>query len=106
MRQNYIRTAYSKGLGRLSVVTRHGLRNAAGAPIGMAGLHVGLMLSNVLVVERIFSWPGLGSYLADGFAASDTPAILGTALAFGCIYLIANLCVDILQKGLDPRLKD
>jgi peptide/nickel transport system permease protein/dipeptide transport system permease protein len=104
MRQNYVRTAFSKGLSRLSVIRLHGLRNAAQAPVAMAGLQIGLMFSNILIVERIFAWPGLGLYLTQAFASADLPAILGASIAFGALYVVVNLAVDLIQIWLDPRL--
>jgi peptide/nickel transport system permease protein/dipeptide transport system permease protein len=104
MRQPYIRTGRGKGLGETRVVLRHGLRNAASAPLAMTGLQVGLMFGNMLVVERIFAWPGLGLYTVQAFASADLPAVLGVAMVFGTFYILVNIAVEIGQSWADPRI--
>ena len=105
MHQEYIRTARSKGLGQLSVLVRHGLRNSLTPTLSMAGLQVGLLLTGVIVVESVFSWPGLGLYTARALQFSDFPAITGITLVFGAVYVVVNALVDILQVLADPRLR-
>jgi peptide/nickel transport system permease protein/dipeptide transport system permease protein len=104
MRQPYIRTGRGKGLTETRVVLRHGLRNAASAPLAMAGLQVGLMFGNMLVVERIFAWPGLGLYTVQAFAGADLPAVLGVSMVFGTFYILVNIAVEIAQSWADPRI--
>jgi peptide/nickel transport system permease protein/dipeptide transport system permease protein len=104
MRQPYIRTARGKGLSANQIFLRHGLRNAASAPLAMLGLQVGLLFGNLLIVERVFSWPGLGLYTVQSFAMSDLPAVLGIALVFGGFYLLVTMMVEILQSLADPRI--
>lgn len=104
MRQPYIRTAKGKGLSEARLFLRHGLRNSASAPLAMLGLQVGLMFGNLLIVERIFSWPGLGLYTVQSFATSDLPAVLGVALVFGAFYILVTMLVEILQSLADPRI--
>lgn len=104
MRQPYIRTARSKGLSAGRIFVRHGLRNAASAPLAMLGLQVGLMFGNLLIVERVFAWPGLGLYTVQSFATSDLPAILGVALVFGAFYILVTMLVEIAQSVADPRI--
>lgn len=104
MSQPYADTARGKGLAEFRVFLGHGLRNAASAPLSMLGLQMGLMFGNLLIVERIFAWPGLGLYMVQSFGASDLPAILGVALVFGAIYILFNLLVEILQAAADPRI--
>jgi peptide/nickel transport system permease protein/dipeptide transport system permease protein len=104
MRQPYIRTARGKGLAESVVLVRHGLRNAATAPLAMVGLQVGLLFGNLLIVERIFAWPGLGLYLVQAFANSDLPAVLGVSLVFGAIYILVGIAVEIGQSLADPRI--
>jgi peptide/nickel transport system permease protein/dipeptide transport system permease protein len=105
MRQPYIRTARSKGLSGLRIWVWHGLRNALQAPLAMLGLQLGLMFANILVVERIFGWPGLGLYMVQALAASDLPCVLGVALTFAALYSVATLVIDLLQAVADPRLR-
>jgi peptide/nickel transport system permease protein/dipeptide transport system permease protein len=104
LRQDYIRTARSKGLGEGAILRRHGLRNAAGAPLSMFGLQVAMMFGNLIIVEQIFSWPGLGLYLLQAFGASDLPAVLGVALVFACAYLLLTALIEEAQAWLDPRI--
>jgi ABC-type dipeptide/oligopeptide/nickel transport system permease component len=104
MRQPYIRTAHGKGLNPGRIFMRHGLRNAASAPLAMLGLQVGLLYGNLLIVERIFSWPGLGLYTVQSFNSSDLPAVLGVALVFGAFYIFVTILIEIAQSLADPRI--
>jgi peptide/nickel transport system permease protein/dipeptide transport system permease protein len=105
LRQTYIRTARAKGLGEFAVVRHHVLRNAAPVPLAMVGLQFQQMFMNILIVEGLFSWPGVGSYLVKAFAAADLPAILGVSLAFAGFYLVLAAVIDVLQAVLDPRIE-
>ncbi len=99
-----VRTARSKGLTEGAVVRRHVARNAIGPALSMAGLQLGFMFAGVVVVEQVFSWPGIGSYLARSIPVSDFPAIAGVTLVLGAIYIASNALVDVLQAAADPRL--
>jgi len=105
MREDYVRTARSKGLRERTVLLRHALRNASGPALTMAGLQFGLLLGGVVVIERIFAWPGLGLYLSQSIAYSDLPAIAGTTLVLGAAYVIVNFFVDLAQAWADPRIR-
>jgi peptide/nickel transport system permease protein len=105
MREDYVRTARSKGLRERSIIVRHGLRNAAGPALTMGGLQFGLLLGGIVVVEQIFSWPGLGLYLNQSIAFSDFPAITGTTLMLGTVYVVVNFLVDLAQAAADPRIR-
>jgi peptide/nickel transport system permease protein len=104
LRADHIRTARSKGLTAPAVVARHVTRNALGPALSMAGLQLGFMFAGVVVVEQVFSWPGIGSYLARSIPVSDFPAIAGVTLVLGAIYIVSNALVDMLQAAADPRL--
>jgi len=104
MQQAYIRTVRGKGLSEATIVLRHGLRNAASAPLAMIGLQVGLLFGNLLIVERVFAWPGLGLYTVQALASSDLPAVLGVSVVFGTIYILVNILVEIGQSIADPRI--
>ena len=104
MSQAYVRTARGKGLSEIKVLLRHGLRNAATAPLSMLGLQIRLLFGNLLVVERIFGWPGLGLYTVQAFASADLPAVLGVAIVFGILYILANTLIEIGQSMADPRI--
>lgn len=101
---DYVRTARAKGLTERHVVGYHVLRNAIGPALSMAGLQLGVMFAGVVVVEQIFSWPGIGNYLAASIPVSDFPAIAGVTLVLGAIYVLSNVIVDLLQAIADPRV--
>ena len=101
---DYVRTARSKGLPERHVVGRHVVRNAIGPALSMAGLQLGVMFAGVVVVEQIFSWPGIGNYLAASIPVADFPAIAGVTLVLGAIYVLSNVVVDLLQAVADPRI--
>lgn len=105
MQQPFIRTVRGKGLTEGRVLWRHAARNSAAGPLAMVGLQVGLLFANLLIVERIFAWPGLGLYTVQAFAASDLPAVLGVSLAFGAFYIAVNILLDLAQALLDPRVR-
>jgi peptide/nickel transport system permease protein/dipeptide transport system permease protein len=70
----------------------------------MIGLQVGLLFGNLLIVERVFAWPGLGLYTVQALASSDLPAVLGVSLVFGTIYILVNIIVEVGQTVADPRI--
>lgn len=100
---DHVRTARAKGLGEAATLRRHVLRNSAGPALSMAGLQLGFMLAGVLVVENVFTWNGLGSYLASSIPVDDYPAIAGVTLVLGATYVVVNAVVDVLQALADPR---
>lgn len=104
MSQAYVRTARGKGLSETNVLLRHGLRNAATAPLSMLSLQVRLLFGNLLIVERVFGWPGLGLYAVQAFASADLPAVLGVAIVFGMLYILVNTLIEIGQSMADPRI--
>lgn len=101
---DYVRTARAKGLNEPRVVGRHVVRNAIGPALSMAGLQLGVMFAGVVVVEQVFSWPGIGNYLAASIPVADFPAIAGVTLVLGAIYVLSNVAVDLLQAVADPRI--
>ena len=101
---DHVRTARSKGIRESGVLWRHVLRNSLGPGLSMAGLQLGFMFAGVVVVEQVFSWPGIGLYLANSIPDSDFPAIAGVTLLLGSVYIVVNAVVDVLQAVADPRL--
>jgi peptide/nickel transport system permease protein len=101
---DFVRTARSKGLTEPQVVAHHVVRNAIGPALSMSGLQLGFMFAGVVVVEQVFSWPGIGNYLAASIPVSDFPAIAGVTLVLGAIYVLSNVVVDLLQALADPRI--
>lgn len=104
LRADHVRTARSKGLGEAAVLERHVLRNSLGPALSMSGLQLGGMFAGVVVIEQVFSWPGIGLYLGQSIANADFPAIAGVTLLLGGIYIFVNAVVDVLQTVADPRL--
>jgi peptide/nickel transport system permease protein len=105
LEQDHISTARAKGLGRWSIVRHHGMRNAAGPAISMAGLQFAALLTGVVIIEQIMAWPGLGRYASQAIGVSDFPAITGVVLVLGVAYVAVNMIVDILHLLADPRLR-
>jgi peptide/nickel transport system permease protein len=101
---DYVRTARSKGLTEFQVVAHHVVRNGIGPALSMGGLQLGFMFAGVVVVEQVFSWPGIGNYLAASIPVADFPAIAGVTLVLGAIYVVSNVVVDLLQALADPRV--
>lgn len=106
LREDHIRTARSKGLTERAVLVRHGIRNALTPTLAMTGLQVGLLLAGAIVVEVVFSWPGVGTYLNQALQSSDFPAVVGVVLVLGVGYLLVNFVVDLLQLVADPRVRE
>jgi peptide/nickel transport system permease protein len=102
--QDFVRTARSKGMTETQVMIHHVIRNSLNAPLSMIGIQLGFMFSSDLVVENVFAWPGLGSYLGASIPVSDFPAVAGVTFVLGAIYLISNTVVEILQGIADPRI--
>lgn len=103
MKADFMRSASAKGGTWLSVVRRHGMRNSLGPVLSMTGLQIGMMLGSSVIVELIFSWPGVGNYLAQSIKSSDFAAITGVVLVLGVAYVFINFVVDTLQVIVDPR---
>lgn len=102
---DYVRTARAKGLRERAVVWRHIFRNSVGPIIAMIGADVGYFLGGLLVVERVFAWPGIGSQAWTAVEFQDVPMIMGTVIFAAFCIVSANLVVDILQAVADPRIR-
>src|SRR6056297_1215232 len=105
LKQDYIRTAYSKGLQDRVVVYKHALKNAFIPIITVVGLQFGVLLGGAVLTETIFSWPGLGKYLVDAIYARDFPVVQGGILFFAISFIFVNLLVDISYAAIDPRIE-
>jgi ABC-type dipeptide/oligopeptide/nickel transport system permease component len=105
IREDYIRTARSKGLAERIVVTRHALRNALIPVITVLGPMFAAIVTGTFVAEQIFGIPGLGKYFITSITNRDYPVIMGTTLLYGMMLLLANLMVDISYAWLDPRIR-
>jgi ABC-type dipeptide/oligopeptide/nickel transport system permease component len=102
---DYIRTAHSKGMSNARVVRWHVVRNALVLIVTTIGLQFGSLLGQAVVIEKLFSWPGIGSLLVDSVAVRDIPAVQGTLLVIVLWFLAINTLVDIVYAAIDPRIK-
>jgi ABC-type dipeptide/oligopeptide/nickel transport system permease component len=103
--QDYVRTARSKGLTELRVVMRHAWPNAQLPVVTMLGLEFGFLLSGVVVVETIFSWPGVGRLVFNAINHRDIPLVQAAVIIFSIVFVGLNLLVDLLYAQLDPRIR-
>jgi peptide/nickel transport system permease protein len=104
LRQDYIRTAWAKGLGERVVVLRHTLKNALIPVITMIGLQVPFLIGGTVIIERIFVLPGMGRLIIDAVQHRDCPVINGIMFIFAAILVLVNLMVDLTYAYLDPRV--
>ncbi|MDR5693989.1 MAG: ABC transporter permease [Armatimonadota bacterium] len=105
LRQDYIRTAWAKGLSALVVLYRHALRNAMIPILTVIGLQFGELLGGAVLTESVFSWPGVGRLLVDSIFSRDYPVVQGIVLIFACLFALVNLLVDVLYGLIDPRIR-
>ena len=105
LRQDYIRTAWSKGLRERVVVVRHALRNALIPVITLLGLSVPVLVGGTVILEQIFSLPGMGRLLVSSAFVRDYTIISGVSLTITTVVILINLCVDLLYGALDPRIR-
>jgi peptide/nickel transport system permease protein len=103
--EDYVRTAFAKGLRDRVVLTRHVLRNALIPVITIIGLQAGTLLGGVVVIEQLFGLPGLGWMLLNGIYQRDYPVVQGAVLFFALVFALTNLLVDLTYAQLDPRIK-
>lgn len=104
MQQDYIRTAYAKGLRGPTVVIRHGLKNALIPIVTIIGIQLGYLLGGAVIIEEIFGIPGIGRLALDGINMRDYPVVQGTVLFITFVFVLINLIVDVLYAYLDPRI--
>ena len=102
---DYMRTARSKGLSRAAAVLHHGLRNALTPVVTLLGLQAGALLTGSIVVEMIFSWPGLGRLMITAINSRDYPLVEGCVLVFALSYVIVNMLTDLVYSVVDPRIR-
>jgi peptide/nickel transport system permease protein len=105
MSEDFITTAKAKGLRRRTVVGKHGLRAVVPTVVTLAGLDLGALLGGVIIVEYLFSFPGLGRLAYDGISTKDLPVIMGTTLFAAFLIVVANVVVDACYAILDPRVR-
>ncbi len=103
--QDYVRTARAKGLAWWGVVVRHALKNALIPVITIFGLQFGNLLAGAVIVETVFSRPGLGRLIVGGILAKDFPLVQGTVLFVATAYVLINVLVDMTYAFVDPRIR-
>lgn len=104
LNQDYIRTARAKGLRQRRITTRHALRNALLPVITVWGTSIASLLSGTVLVEFIFSWPGMGRLLVQSIGTRDYPMVQGIVITYALIYAGINLIIDLLYPVIDPRI--
>lgn len=105
IKEEYIKTAKAKGVGRIAVLSKHALRNALIPVITLIGIQAGNLLAGSIITEKIFSWPGVGQEIIDAITRRDYPLVQGCVLMISVTYVIINLLTDLLYRVVDPRVK-
>jgi len=101
----YVRMATLKGVPRYRVILWHALPNALGPAMNVTALNLAYLIGGVVVVERVFSYDGIGSLLVESVFLRDAPLIEATALVVSAVYILANLFADVTAMLLNPRLR-
>ncbi len=104
MRQDFIKAVRAKGAPERVTIARHAFRNASIPIVTLVGMQIGILMGGTVVIEQIFSIPGLGQYLLTGIFQRDFPVVEGTVLFMSLVYVVINLLVDILYTYIDPRI--
>jgi peptide/nickel transport system permease protein len=103
--QDYVRTAWAKGLRDRTVVIRHAFKNALLPVVTVIGLQLGLLLSGAVLTETVFSWPGIGTWILRGIQGRDYPVVQGGVMFVALVFVLVNLLVDLSYALLDPRIR-
>jgi ABC-type dipeptide/oligopeptide/nickel transport system permease component len=105
LRADYMRTARAKGLSERSVVLRHGMRNALIPVVTLIAIDFGTVMGAAVLTESVFSWPGLGSAIAESVVDRDLPVLLGLTGVVVIVFAVVNLLVDVSYAWFDPRIR-
>ena len=105
IRQDYIRTARSKGIPEWQVIRRHALRNSLIPTITVIGIQLGSLMGGAILVETVFAWPGIGRLMIQAINGRDVPVVLGCIVVLAGIYAAVNLLVDLIYTAVDPRMR-
>ena len=103
--QDYIRTAYAKGLSERMVLMGHALKNAAIPIVTLIGIDIPFLLGGAVVTETIFGWPGMGRLFIDHLDRYDTPVVMGILMMISLAVILSQLLTDITYGWLDPRIR-
>jgi peptide/nickel transport system permease protein len=102
---DYVRTARAKGLSQFLVIFRHVLPNALNPIITMAGMDIPWFIGGIVLVERVFDWPGLGRLAVEAIETVDVPLILGTVIVTSMAVVVSGILIDVVQSVVDPRIR-
>lgn len=105
LEQDYVRTAFAKGVANRNVVYRHALRNAFIPVLTVIGIQFGSLLGGAVLTEFVFAWPGIGRLMVDSIFARDFPVVQGIILVFALMFIVVNLIVDILYSYVNPKIQ-
>ena len=105
VRQDYIRTAYAKGLAKKRIIMHHAFRNGMLPTIEVIGLGIGSMLGGSVLTETVFAWPGVGRLMIQAINGRDTPMVMGCIVLMTVCFSFVNLAVDLLYGVVDPRVR-
>ena len=105
LRQDYIRTAWAKGLRERAVVMRHAMKNAMIPVVTMIGMQIPGILNGAVIMETIFALPGVGYYIVEGVRTRDYTVIQGVNLFLAAALMVVNLVTDLTYAWLDPRIR-
>ena len=105
LRQDYIRTAWSKGLKERVVIIRHTIKNALIPVVSLIGLQLPILVGGAVIMENIFNLPGLGQVMVDALNNRDYPVVSGVNLFFATGVVLLNLLIDLIYPSLDPRVR-
>jgi peptide/nickel transport system permease protein len=105
LNQQYIKTAHSKGIHEWTVIIRHGFRNALLPTITFLGIQFGSLLGGTVIIEQVFSWPGIGRMIVEAISQRDYPVVQGGVIVLALIMVTVNLLVDLSYGIIDPRIK-
>ena len=103
--EDYVRTARAKGLGGQAVVVRHAMRNALVPVVTVLGLQFGRLIGGSVIIESVFTWPGVGRLIVDSIGTRDYAVVQGAMLLFVMVFVITNLATDISYGFIDPRIR-
>lgn len=105
LQQDYLRTAKAKGIGRFRVLYKHALRNALVPIVTVVGMEIPILFGGAIIIEQVFSWPGLGLMTMSAISNRDYPVIMGVCLLSAVVVLVGNLLTDILYALADPTIR-
>jgi peptide/nickel transport system permease protein len=105
LRQDYVRTAWAKGLRQRTVLLKHALRNAIIPVITILGLQLAQVAGGTVVMESIFGLPGMGKFLFDALLQRDYPVVQGVNLLLALVIVVMNLVTDVTYAWIDPRIR-